>query len=132
MPGQEMVATLLLVTGLLYTLGVGAQGPVDDFCISCICQDGCGMTYNYWIDAGRPTVQGDYAAANYAYENCANEYECSSRAIQNYMFRYQRDCNNDGKIDCYDHASIHRLGSDACGGNIPQDYRFQIESCYGT
>lgn len=48
------------------------------------------MTYNYWIDAGRPTVQGDYAAANYAFENCANQYECSSRAIQNYMFRYQR------------------------------------------
>lgn len=109
--------------------GCYCQGPVDDYCLNCICQQGCAITYDFWIDAGKPTVNGDLPTSVNAFNNCYEDYYCSSRAIQNYMYRYQKDCNDDGQIDCLDHAAIHQHGASGCAGKDNDVFQFQVYNC---
>lgn len=74
-----------------------------------------GMTFAYWRNAGKPTKDKDEDPAGpKAFANCANDLFCASRAVQGYMKLFEQDCNNDGQIDCLDHAAIHIFGAYGC------------------
>lgn len=119
--------------------------PVTDICLGCICQavsncnrtlscngEVCGLfriTRPYWTDAQKPVQNGDHADNPGAFENCVNEPLCAARTVQNYMLKFQQDCNNDHVINCYDHAAIHILGGYGCGGALPQHYSNTLQQC---
>lgn len=72
------------------------------------------LSRDYWSDAGRFTTQGDMPGNPSAYVNCANDYTCSSKTVENYMMRFAKDCNNDRVVDCLDYALIHTQGPVGC------------------
>lgn len=45
---------------------------------------------------------------------CVNSRTCSEAAVINYMERYGRDCDGDGKVTCGDYARIHTAGVSGC------------------
>lgn len=40
-----------------------------------------------------------------AFVDCATNKECAERIIHLYNEKHERDCDGDGKIDCYDTAA---------------------------
>uniref|UniRef100_T1JAY4 lysozyme n=1 Tax=Strigamia maritima TaxID=126957 RepID=T1JAY4_STRMM len=104
--------------------------PVGRWCLDCICQASSGcevsgceggfcgpykISREYWIDAGRP---GFYVAGDpRAFTACGVNKTCAERTIQNYMNLFRRDCNTDGRIDCWDFARIHLAGPANCHAN---------------
>ncbi|RZB39669.1 uncharacterized protein BDFB_012479, partial [Asbolus verrucosus] len=128
--------------------GVIAQQnlPVNQQCLGCICEaisscdtsnqcagDVCGpfrITWAYWADAGKPTVNNESPESSTAYANCARDTYCSALAVQGYMHKFQQDCNNDGKIDCDDFAAIHKFGGYGCKGvALPDLYGQRYQQC---
>uniref|UniRef100_A0A336LXM4 lysozyme n=2 Tax=Culicoides sonorensis TaxID=179676 RepID=A0A336LXM4_CULSO len=118
--------------------------PVTEACLGCMCEamseckqgtqcegDVCGlfrMTWSYWADSGKPTLNGEAPTSPTAYANCANDPYCAATAVQGYMGRFGKDCNGDGAIDCRDFMSIHYLGGwGSCNGQLPplQSGRFE-------
>lgn len=64
-----------------------------------------------------------------AYANCANEPFCAAKTIQGYMKKFGQDCNEDGVIDCYDYAAIHKHGGYGCKGPLPPAYANAFNTC---
>nr|CAD7397793.1 unnamed protein product [Timema cristinae] len=128
--------------------------PLSNLCLLCICEatsncskdslaascdegDTCGLyalTQAYWEDAGKlkvpdnPYVSEDRNITT-EFGLCAQEPRCAEASVQNYMIRYAQDCNGDGKIDCFDYASIHRLGGFGCRGTLDQAYSDKVQAC---
>lgn len=114
-------------------------------CLGCICQaisgcnstlicngDVCGlfrMTWAYWSDGGKPTKDGEDPTSPTAYSNCANDPFCAARAVQGYMGRFGQDCNNDGQINCFDHAAIHKFGGYGCESDQSGPYWNVLNQC---
>ncbi|XP_055855253.1 lysozyme-like [Episyrphus balteatus] len=137
------VASLVLVG--LATPANSQEQLVDDICLGCICEaisgcnittscsgDVCGLfriTWFYWADSGKLTVNGESADSPTAFENCAVDPRCASQTVQNYMQSFKQDCNGDNKIDCYDYASIHKLGGYGCPGRIFGSYARKLNQC---
>lgn len=97
-----------------------------------------------------------------AYRNCVSDPYCAASSVQGYMTRFgqvddkhffqgsmnhimhihifclffsciYKDCNNDGVINCYDHAAIHMLGGYGCKGQqLPQKYGYTFNQCIGS
>ncbi|CAH0400784.1 unnamed protein product [Chilo suppressalis] len=104
--------------------------PVTEVCLGCICQavsgckqgtqcegDHCGLfhiTWPYWADAGKPTINGLSPEDPQAYPSCTNDPYCAALAVQGYMAKYGQDCNGDGQINCYDYMAIHKKGGYGC------------------
>lgn len=119
--------------------------PVTEVCLGCICEavsqcdanskcdgDVCGLfkiTWAYWADSGKPTVNGEAPTSTTAYSNCANDPYCAARAVQGYMAKFGQDCNRDGAIDCLDYAAIHRHGGYGCSAPLPPDYNNRFQQC---
>lgn len=122
--------------------------PVTEVCLGCICQavsgckqgiqcdgDHCGLfhiTWAYWADAGKPTINNQSPDAPEAYPNCTNDPHCAALAVQNYMKKFGQDCNNDGRVDCYDYMAIHKLGGYGCSGQLPFNYVNVFNQCVAT
>ncbi|XP_055855277.1 uncharacterized protein LOC129918674 [Episyrphus balteatus] len=143
-----VVIAWLVVVGLA-GLATPAKGQdanlVDDICLGCICEaasgcdlsktcdlEHCGlfrMDYLYWADGGMRTSNGEFAHSPTAYENCAYDPSCATESVQNYIQTFLNDCNQDGKIDCYDYASIHKLGRYGCPGIISGTYARTLKLC---
>ncbi|CAH1714931.1 unnamed protein product [Aphis gossypii] len=120
--------------------------PMDDTCLRCICEavgqcrpntkcngEVCGMygiTKRYWKDSGRHVVSGSKPSDKDAYQKCAINAYCAKRSIFTYMSKYYEDCNEDGKVDCYDYASIHKLGAFACHGKLPDEFIERFVRCF--
>jgi len=126
---------------LTITFIVANSYTLDPKCIECIkksfgqhesrpCKEtGCGpfaMTKPYWIDAEKPTVAG----LEPTFENCAKNYECSVQSMNNYMERFQKDCNNDGEIDCLDYLAIHVNGPYSCENEVSDAHTNGFRKCY--
>ncbi|XP_015371381.1 PREDICTED: uncharacterized protein LOC107167012 [Diuraphis noxia] len=79
-------------------------------------------------------ISGDYCYCCLfsAYQKCANDPTCAKQSVISYMHRFAQDCNNDGVIDCYDFAAIHKLGGFGCKGNLPHDFKTRFLSCQNT
>uniref|UniRef100_A0A1A9VX59 lysozyme n=1 Tax=Glossina austeni TaxID=7395 RepID=A0A1A9VX59_GLOAU len=122
-----------------------AKNPVTDVCLGCLCEatsgcnqtaicnyGACGLfrvTYAYWVDGGKLTLNNESPDSSEAFPNCVNDPYCAANTIQNYMIRYKQDCNDDGEINCYDYAAIHRLGGHGCKGALPPSYYETLNSC---
>lgn len=68
------------------------------------------------------------------YYECSTDKNCAEKLIHLYMEKHQKDCNNDGKIDCYDIAAIHRVGPELCntGKFLTSQYWKDFNICYAT
>lgn len=80
--------------------------PVTQACLGCICEaasgcdttqkcggDVCGpfrITWAYWADAGKPTVNNEKNDTPTAYSNCASDTFCAALAVQGYMQKFQQ------------------------------------------
>ncbi|RWS29846.1 Lysozyme 1-like protein [Leptotrombidium deliense] len=83
----------------------------------------------YWTLAGRAGYRG---AAN-DFERCVRDKNCAKHTVRAFMNKYSFDCNNDGLIDCFDFALIHRKGAKRCKESeiYTTDYWTRFETCYG-
>nr|CAD7462714.1 unnamed protein product [Timema tahoe] len=123
----------------------GETKPVNDLCLGCICEavsncnrsftcagDVCGLfriTWAYWSDAGKPVLQQDHPDNQDAYVRCVTDPFCAARAVQGYMTKFSKDCNGDGRVDCFDYAAIHRLGGYGCNGALDFNYQNKFQQC---
>ncbi|KAK0179466.1 hypothetical protein PV327_005216 [Microctonus hyperodae] len=114
-------------------------------CFGCICEasshcdlkagcrgDVCGpfsITWGYWADGGKPTLNNEKPDAPSAYANCVNDVGCAARTVQGYIDRYAQDCNGDGVMNCDDYVRLHRLGGYGCNGPIDPKYMESYQSC---
>ncbi|XP_061929234.1 lysozyme-like isoform X2 [Apis cerana] len=138
----------LLLLSLIYeqqTLVIATE-MVPRVCLGCICEaaSGCNITigcdesvcgpfritWNYWADAGKPTLD-DNLNEN-AYARCVNDPYCAARTVQGYMMKFAQDCNNDGNINCDDFLRIHRLGGYGCNGSLNSKYENIYKLCMQT
>ncbi|XP_060655724.1 invertebrate-type lysozyme 3-like [Drosophila nasuta] len=122
--------------------------PVTELCLNCLCEalsecnataicinpkiGTCGIfriTNDYWVDAGKLTINGEHPDTEHAFINCANDPHCAADTIQNYMHQFNQDCNGDGEMDCHDYARIHMLGGFSCEGELPYFYQSKFEEC---
>nr|ALM25917.1 i-type lysozyme 2 [Harmonia axyridis] len=120
--------------------------PVTQQCLGCLCEassncdisgncagDVCGpfrITWAYWADAGKPTVNNEAPDAPQAYLHCASDTYCSALAVQGYMQKFQQDCNGDNRIDCDDFALIHKHGGYGCKGQtLPAVFGQRYQQC---
>lgn len=83
-----------------------ANLPVQQKCLGCLCEasslcdtttkctgDVCGpfrLTWAYWADAGKPTLNNESKESTTAYSNCASDVYCSALAVQGYMQKFQQ------------------------------------------
>ncbi|KAF5306612.1 hypothetical protein FQA39_LY08801 [Lamprigera yunnana] len=79
-----------------------------------------GIQNEQWVEANRPTLNRLKSSDSTAFLTCAGSAHCSYFVVQRYMEKYQKDCNGDGQIDCYDFASILRFGPDNCDQEWPE------------
>ncbi|XP_013140998.1 PREDICTED: lysozyme 2-like [Papilio polytes] len=144
-----MASAFLKFSAIILFLGINAglavDQPVTEVCLGCLCQavsgckqglqcdgDACGLfriTWAYWADAGKPTIDGSSPEAPGAYPTCTNDPGCAARTVQLYMNRFAQDCNGDGQIDCYDYAAIHKLGGYGCKADLPFKFHNTFNQC---
>ncbi|XP_049876206.1 lysozyme-like [Pectinophora gossypiella] len=150
-----MASAVIKLSAILLLIGVCAADvselaaanaqPVTEVCLGCLCQavsgckqglrcegDVCGLfhiTWAYWADAGKPTLQGQSPDQPDAYSNCAIDPYCAAQTVQGYMKRFAQDCNGDGRIDCYDYMAIHKKGGFGCAGDLPFQYVSVFNQC---
>ncbi|XP_055856064.1 uncharacterized protein LOC129919234 [Episyrphus balteatus] len=142
-----VIASLMLVdlTTTVKSGEASEEDLVDDTCLGCICDaisncnvtttcnsKACGLfriTWIYWADMGKMTVNGESPDSPTAFVNCVSDPYCATRSVQKYMRTYKQDCNGDGKIDCYDFASIHVLGGRGCPARIWGHYDRTVKQC---
>ncbi|XP_073979731.1 lysozyme 2-like isoform X2 [Rhodnius prolixus] len=136
-----VLAPLPLVLGQLAT----PIEPVSELCLGCICEaasncnrtlqcngDVCGIfriTWAYWADANKPTLDLDNASDPGAYARCVNEPKCAANTVVSYMNRFAQDCNNDGLVNCWDYARIHKLGGYGCKAPLNADFDAKFTNC---
>ncbi|XP_073846675.1 lysozyme-like [Musca autumnalis] len=129
----------------MFAITLAQEKPVTDICLGCICEasSGCNqtnycaggvcglfrITWAYWADGGKLTINGEPAESETAYANCVNDPYCAANTIQNYMLKYGQDCNKDGVVNCFDYAAIHKLGGYGCAGDLPHKYATDLELC---
>ncbi|CAL7948102.1 unnamed protein product [Xylocopa violacea] len=139
------IITCVLTLFLIYEQQISIVGAqtVSSVCFGCICEaasgcnatigcDGsvCGpfrITWNYWADAGKPTLDGQ--SDGDAYSRCVNDVECAARTVEGYMTKFSQDCNGDGTINCDDFLRIHRLGGYGCSGFLNAEYEDTYKRC---
>ncbi|XP_012270123.1 lysozyme-like [Orussus abietinus] len=130
------------------TQSQGSSIKVSQTCLGCICEaaSGCNttlgcngevcgpfrITWGYWADGGKPTLNDEPNSAEGAYSRCVNEPFCAARAIEGYMNKFGQDCNGDGVINCDDFVRIHRLGGYGCSGGLDVKYENAYKACIQT
>lgn len=149
---QKMSLLLGVFVCFLAFTGIYAQEAgsplVSKVCLGCICEaasgcnttigcngDVCGpfrITWAYWADAGKPTLNNEANTNDGAYPRCVNDAFCASRAVQGYMTKFGRDCNGDGVINCDDFIRIHRHGGNACSSPLNDKYENVYKTCMQT
>nr|CAA21317.1 EG:EG0003.8 [Drosophila melanogaster] len=139
---------LVLSPSLVQGQGHVLDKPVTELCLTCICEaiSGCNataictsaekgacgifrITWGYWVDAGKLTVNGEHPDSEKAFINCANDPHCAADLVQNYMKKFNQDCNDDGEMDCHDYARIHKLGAYGCQADMPYNFQSVFEEC---
>ncbi|XP_055905910.1 invertebrate-type lysozyme 3-like [Eupeodes corollae] len=138
---------LIVLLSLSLLVNSQAADVLEDICLRCICEatsdcdltkrctkgnDVCGifqLTWAYWHDAGQLTVNNESTENQSAFPNCANDPICAVNTVLNYMQIFAQDCNGDGQINCYDYASIHKLGGYGCKGGISGSYATKLDQC---
>ncbi|XP_076755004.1 invertebrate-type lysozyme [Xylocopa sonorina] len=141
------IITCVLTLFLIYEQQISIVGAetVSRVCLGCICEaaSGCNVTlgcdesvcgpfritWNYWADAGKPTLDGQSSANENAYARCVNDPYCAGRTVEGYMTKFSQDCNGDGNVNCDDFIRIHRLGGYGCTGFLNSKYEDTYMRC---
>jgi hypothetical protein len=98
------------------------------------------ISYDQWLAAGlsrelvsREALARDPAADERAFYECVTGRDCAERLLSVYMARNQKDCDKDGRIDCYDYAAIHHGGLDQCASEslLDSQYWNDFNACLG-
>lgn len=81
----------------------------------------------------REALLKDAAADERAFYECVTERECAERLLSVYMQKNPKDCDKDGRLDCYDVAAIHQGGIDQCNGEtlLESQYWSDFNACFG-
>lgn len=103
----------------------------------------CGLfliSYDQWLATGlsrelvsREALARDAAADERAFYECVTKRDCAERLLTVYMQRNQKDCDRDGRIDCYDMAAIHHSGTEKCASEslLDSQYWSDFNACLG-
>ncbi|XP_076061491.1 lysozyme-like isoform X2 [Oratosquilla oratoria] len=135
----------VVLSSLVVTL-VCAEYTISDQCLDCICQactqcdtsfnctkEHCGpflISYDYWVDSKRPVLLHDVPENEGAFQACVTDMPCAAETIENYVRKYDNDCNGDGVVDCIDYAYAHRMGPSGCHMTPPDNLYFRsIKKC---
>lgn len=98
------------------------------------------ISYDQWLDTGlskqlvnREQLSRDAAADERAFYECVTKRECAERLISIYMQKRARDCDKDGRLDCYDVAAVHQGGVDQCNSEsfLESQYWSDFNACFG-
>lgn len=54
-----------------------------------------------------------FAAIN-QFKSCSINKECADETVKRYTSKWISDCNQDGKIDCFDYTATHIMGPKMC------------------
>lgn len=81
----------------------------------------------------REALLRDAAADERAFYECVTDRACGENLLKIYMDKHLRDCDKDGKIDCYDVAAIHQGGLDNCNAEslLDSQYWSDFNACFG-
>uniref|UniRef100_A0A336K7V7 lysozyme n=1 Tax=Culicoides sonorensis TaxID=179676 RepID=A0A336K7V7_CULSO len=133
---KKIVLTLMSLT--IFALSVDAAFDAD--CARCLChvQTGCNskhpagpykISWPYWADGGKPTVNGEDPDSETAFKNCVKSEKCNFDTVSGYMRNFEQDCDNDGNVDCLDYIKIHVFGGYGCQGNLPPHLQKKYDDC---
>ncbi|KAK2586776.1 hypothetical protein KPH14_011803 [Odynerus spinipes] len=142
------VSLCVLTFAGIYAQETKSGISVSKVCLGCICEaasgcnttlgcdgDVCGpfrITWAYWADAGKLTLNNEAPTNDGAYARCVNDPFCASRAVENYMNKFGQDCNRDGAVNCDDFVRIHRHGGNACSNPLDTKYENVYKVCMQT
>ncbi|XP_013113278.2 uncharacterized protein LOC106091336 [Stomoxys calcitrans] len=136
-----------------YNLNLGVtKNVLNDSCLRCLCKtlnecrpvtcslyDPCGIygiSISYWMDGGQQLTMDNFNdfdeedPEKIDYLRCANDDRCAADTVRGYIKRFQRDCNNDGVIDCTDHIALHILGPTGClNKQLSFLHKLRMSSC---
>ncbi|KAF7996972.1 hypothetical protein HCN44_005249 [Aphidius gifuensis] len=149
---MKIVIVVTLLAACTYGQQVSSQNstaePISQICFGCICEaasgcdtqtgcDGavCGpfrITWGYWADADKITLNGEDPKTEGAYSRCLNDAFCASKVVESYMNKFGQDCNGDGRINCDDYVRIHRLGGYGCSSPLDSKYENTYKTCMKT
>ncbi|XP_012523223.2 invertebrate-type lysozyme 3 [Monomorium pharaonis] len=134
---------IAVITITLFCVYTSAQ-LISQLCIGCLCEvsSGCntsigcsgsvcgpfGITWDYWSDAGKPTLNNE-TINNDSYSKCVNDPYCAASTVQNYMTKFGHDCTGNAVIDCEDYLRIHRLGVNGCTDTLDNKYQEILKLC---
>lgn len=136
---------------------------ISSECFECICESStncnlnsrcqtsdvrhtrCGLflvSYDQWLETGlskqlvtREALAKDPAADERAFYECVTNRSCAERVISIYMDKHLKDCDKDGRMDCYDVAAIHQGGPspDQCQSEslLDSQYWSDFNACFG-
>lgn len=98
------------------------------------------ISYDQWLETGlskelvtSDALAQDAAADERAFYECVTNRECAERLLGLYANRHAKDCDKDGRIDCYDMAAVHQGGLDGCQSDALLDSQYwnDFNACYG-
>lgn len=89
------------------------------------------VDWEYWAEAGKPGTRPDLSTGE-NFQMCLNNRECADQTVRAFLARFQRDCNDDGVIDCNDFAAVHVAGPKACNAQwyTESKYYSDFRECY--
>ncbi|KAJ6643981.1 Lysozyme [Pseudolycoriella hygida] len=135
-----MSAKMLCLAVAIASIATLVQGEFDATCAKCLChiQTNCNnnhpagpykISWPYWADGGKPTVDGENPNSDTAFKNCVRNEQCNLEAVAGYMRNFEQDCDGDGQIQCIDYIKIHVFGGYGCVGELPSHLQKKYEEC---
>lgn len=52
------------------------------------------ISWGFWADGGKPTVNGESQTSETAYANCVKSEKCSTEAVKGYMRNFEQVMRN--------------------------------------
>jgi len=148
---------------ILFEKGLNESSRIASECLECICdassncdttvqciskqreKNRCGLYMISWNQYQEsdisltslvtvPAGVSEDSADEKMYYECTTDRVCAEKLINLYIEKHQKDCNNDGRIDCYDVAAIHRVGPENCnsGKFLGSQYWKDFNICYAS
>uniref|UniRef100_A0A914D6L3 lysozyme n=1 Tax=Acrobeloides nanus TaxID=290746 RepID=A0A914D6L3_9BILA len=129
----------------LFLVSVFVAICTADSCLHCICKKesgckkigcnpdagslSCGyyqIKRPYYIDCGTPGIRSG-ESIDTAWKRCADDYNCATTCVQNYVKRYSGKCP--GKGSCEKMARLHNGGPNGCKTSATNGYWNSVKSC---
>lgn len=66
------------------------------------------------------------------FKRCATNFLCAAGVVDDYVSKYEQECDGIGKISCFDYAAIHLYGGGTeCKKILPVLYKRRLAGCLG-